>query len=41
MALPFNKSVAQTMPGFGSPSFYGSGAQVVAKDIAQLFKEAA
>jgi len=30
MALPFNKSVSHSMPGFGSPSFYGSGAQVAA-----------
>lgn len=30
MALPFKYSVAQTMPGFGSPSCYGSGAQLAA-----------
>ena len=30
MALPFKNSVAQTMPGFGSPSCYGSAAQVAA-----------
>lgn len=30
MALPFKNSVAQTMPGFGSPSCYGSGAQTAA-----------
>lgn len=30
MSLPFKNTVAQTMPGFGAPSCYGSGAQVAA-----------
>ena len=29
MALPFLNQVSQTMPGYGSPSFYGAATQVI------------